>query len=333
MPDKKKVLFSGIQPSGVLHIGNFLGAIKQWVPMQNEVDEAIYCVVDLHAITIPQAPKELKENILKTAATYIACGIDPNKSSIFVQSTRPEHTELTWLLNCNASIGELSRMTQFKDKTSNGGEQTSGIGLFDYPILMASDILLYQTTHVPVGEDQKQHVELTRDIAQRVNGKYGEVFTLPEPIIKKSVARVMGLDDPTKKMSKSAGSDLNYIALDGPADDIKRKTMRAVTDSGSEVKSGPDKPALTNLLNIYSEFSGKSVDNIEKEFAGKGYGEFKSSLAEVIIESLKPIQKKYEDVISDRSGLIKILNDGSEKIAPTAQKTLNELKHKIGLGI
>lgn len=333
MGNKKKVLFSGIQPSGVLHIGNFLGAIKQWVPMQDEVDEAIYCVVDLHAITVPQDPKELKENILKTTATYIACGIDPKKSSIFVQSTRPEHTEMTWLLNCHASIGELSRMTQFKDKTVSGKEQASTIGLFDYPILMASDILLYQSTHVPVGDDQKQHVELARNIAQRINNKYGEIFTLPEPVIKKSVARVMGLDDPTKKMSKSAGSGLNYIALDDGADDIKRKITKAVTDSGSEVKSGPDKPALTNLLNIYSEFSGKSVTDIEVEFAGKGYGEFKSSLAEVIIESLKPIQKKYEEVISDKAGLIKILNTGTEKIAPIAHKTLRELKEKIGLGL
>jgi tryptophanyl-tRNA synthetase len=333
MGNNKKVLFSGIQPSGVLHIGNYLGAIKQWVPMQDEVDEAIYCVVDLHAITVPQDPKELKENILKTAATYVASGIDPKKSSIFVQSTRPEHTELTWLLNCNANIGELSRMTQFKDKTVNDKEQQSSVGLFDYPILMASDILLYQATRVPVGEDQKQHVELTRDIAQRVNSKYGEIFTLPEPIIKKSVARVMGLDNPTRKMSKSAGSDLNYIALDDSADDIKRKITKAVTDSGNEIKSGPDKPALTNLLNIYSEFSGKSVEDIEKEFIGKGYGEFKSSLAEVIIESLKPIQKKYEEVISDKSGLIEILKSGSEKITPIAQKTLNDLKEKIGLGL
>lgn len=333
MENKKKISFSGIQPSGVIHIGNYLGAIKQWVKMQDEVDESIYCIVDLHAITVPQDPKELKENILSTAALYIASGLDPEKANIFVQSTRPEHTELTWLLNCNTNIGELQRMTQFKDKAKKGTEAKSSVGLYDYPVLMAADILLYQTTEVPVGIDQKQHVELARDIARRVNNRYGDVFTLPEPMMKKGSAKIMSLDDPKKKMSKSDVTDAGYIAMTDSPDDIRRKIKRAVTDSGSEIKSGEDKPALTNLLNIYSEFSGKSVSDIEGEFEDKGYGDFKESLADVIIEGLKPIQDKYQTLMNDKESLVAILKKGSEKIAPVAQKTLKDLKDKIGLGI
>jgi tryptophanyl-tRNA synthetase len=327
-----KRVFSGIQPSGILHLGNYLGAIKQWVQMQDEVDEAIFCIVDLHAITVTQDPKELAKNILSIAALYLAAGIDPKKSHIFVQSSRPEHTELAWILNCVTKMGELSRMTQFKDKSEKFTSESIPVGLFDYPVLMAADILLYQTTHVPVGEDQKQHVELTRDLTQRFNSKYGETFVIPEPVIKKTSARIMGLDDPTKKMSKSASS-ANYIALNDDADTIRQKIKRAVTDSGSDVKSGPDKPAITNLLNIFSEVSGKSVDDLETEFAGKQYGEFKDSLAEAIIVFLQPIQARYAELMKNEDELRRVLTDGAEGLAPLAQKTLSEVKLKMGLGI
>jgi len=327
-----KKVFSGIQPSGVLHIGNYLGAIKQWVKLQDEANEAIFCVVDLHAITLPQDPKELEDNILSTAALYLAAGVNPEKSALFVQSTRSEHTELAWILNCYTKLGELNRMTQFKDKAGDSQEKVS-VGLYDYPVLMAADILLYQSTHVPVGEDQKQHIEITRDIAERVNSKYGQIFTVPEPVIGKSNARIMGLDDPTKKMSKSAESEYNYIALSDNADLIRKKIQKAVTDSGDEIKSGKDKPAMTNLLNIYSEVSGKSVEEIGKDYTGKGYVDFKKDLAEALVEYLGPIQKRYDDIVSDKESLKKILIAGSEKIAPTAQKTLSDIKKAIGLGI
>ncbi|MFA5927217.1 MAG: tryptophan--tRNA ligase [Patescibacteria group bacterium] len=328
-----KRIFSGIQPSGVLHLGNYLGAIKQWVELQDEVDEAIFCVVDLHAITVPQEPLELKKNILGVAAIYLAAGIDPNKSSIFVQSTRPEHTELAWILNCHTRIGELSRMTQFKDKSRGSADENIGVGLFDYPVLMAADILLYQTTHVPVGEDQKQHVELTRDLAIRFNNRYGQTFAVPEAIIKKESARIMGLDDPTKKMSKSAASANNYIALTDEPDTIRQKIKRAVTDSGSEIESVQGRPAIANLLNIFSEVSGKSVRDIEQDFSGKGYGVFKEALAESVIEFLRPIQIRYFKYIEDYSGLSEILARGSERVAPLAQRTLEDVKGRIGIGV
>lgn len=327
-----KRIFSGIQPSGVIHLGNYLGAIKQWVALQKEVDEAIFCVVDLHAITVPQNPKELQKNILSTAALYLASGIDLNKSTIFVQSSRPEHAELAWILNCQAKMGELYRMTQFKEKSAKGDADMSGVGLFDYPVLMASDILLYQTNLVPVGEDQKQHVELTRDLAQRFNKNFGETFVVPEPLIKKETARIMGLDDPAKKMSKSASSPYNYIAMTDDADTIRNKIKRAVTDSGSEIKSGPDKPAITNLLTIFSEVTDRAVGEIEKEFDGKGYGEFKNALAEAVIDYLKPIQTRYSEIVRDEKSLKDILEKGSDKIAPLAQKTIIEVKEKVGLG-
>lgn len=328
-----KRTFSGIQPSGTIHIGNYLGAIKQWVDLADQFDESIYCIVDLHAITVPQNPEELKRNIMRVAAWYLASGIDVEKSSIFVQSMRPEHAELMWILNCVARMGELYRMTQFKDKTVSKSVDNVGVGLFDYPVLMAADILLYNASHVPVGEDQKQHVELTRDIAQRFNRQFGQTFVIPEPVIKNESARIMGLDDPRKKMSKSASTPLNYIAMDDDSETIQMKIKKAVTDSGSEIVSGQDKPALTNLINIYSEMSGKTVSVIEKEFEGKGYGEFKNGLAEVIIEYLKPIQTKYFKLMDDQAYLGKILNDGSDRLAPLAAKTIKEVKEKVGLGI
>ena len=324
-------VFSGIQPTGTLHLGNYLGAIKQWIELQNKVDESIFCVVDLHAITVLREPA-LPDNILDVAAWYLAAGVDLKKSVIFVQSTRPEHTELAWILNCFSSMGELSRMTQYKEK-SRGKRESVSVGLFDYPILMAADILLYGTTDVPVGEDQKQHVELARDIAVRFNNQYGEVFTIPEPVIKSSTARIMGLDDPRKKMAKSAGSGYNYIALDDSPDMIRKKIQHAVTDSGKEIIVREDKPAITNLLNIFSEVSGRDIRSLEADFTGRGYDEFKKELSEAIIEYLKPKQKKYQEIIADDEKLKKILVAGSEKIAPIAQKTLAEVKRVIGLGI
>jgi tryptophanyl-tRNA synthetase len=327
-------IFSGIQPSGILHLGNYLGAIKQWVDTQDTADQAIFCVVDLHAITVPQDPKALQQNILNAAALYIACGVKPEKAVIYVQSSLSEHSELMWILNTVATMGELSRMTQFKEKSArNSNTDSVGVGLFDYPVLMAADILLYGSTHVPVGHDQKQHVELARDIAQRFNSRFGETFIVPEPMTKRESARIMGLDDPMKKMSKSASSPLNYIAMTDDAETIRNKFKRAVTDSGSEILAREDKPAITNLLNIFSEVSGKSVAELEKEFAGAGYGDFKMAVAEAVISYLKPIQDKYSELLGDEDKLKSILREGAERIAPIAKKTLKEVQEKVGLGI
>lgn len=328
----EKIIFSGIQPTGGIHLGNYLGAIKQWVDLQEEADRAIFCIVDLHAITMPQDPAELQKNILDLAAIYLAAGIDPEKSTLFVQSSRPEHAELSWILNCFTSMGELNRMTQFKDKSGDARDSVSA-GLFDYPVLMAADILLYKATHVPVGHDQKQHVELTRNIAQRFNGKFGEVFTLPEPVIKSSSARIMGLDNPLKKMSKSAASANNFIALSDSKEQIVDKIKKAVTDSGNEIKAGPDKPAITNLLNIFAEVTGRGITDIENEFKGKGYGEFKNKLADAIIDFLSPIQEKSKKYSENKNELITILKNGAEAVAPTAQETLRIVQQKVGLGI
>lgn len=324
-------VFSGIQPTGMLHIGNYLGAIKQWIELQNHVDESIFCIVDMHAITVERDPK-LPGHVLDVAAWYLACGVDLSKSAIFVQSTRPEHAELAWILNCFATKGELDRMTQYKEKSESKKDNVS-IGLYDYPVLMAADILLYQTTDVPVGEDQKQHVELTRDLAQRFKAKYGDVFTLPEPVIKSGVARVMGLDNPDKKMAKSAASEFNYIALSDSADTIRKKIQKAVTDSGDEIISREDKPAMTNLLNIFSGVTGRDIKSLEMDFKGKKYGEFKAELADALVEFLESKQKRYREFIADKKALIKILEEGSEKVAPLAEKTLSEVKSKVGLGI
>lgn len=326
-----KKIFSGIQPTNIVHIGNYLGALKNWVALQDE-GEAIYCIVDLHAITVPQDPKILKEKILETAALFIACGVDPQKATIFVQSSRPEHSELAWILNCYTSLGELKRMTQFKDKSGENQDRVSA-GLFDYPVLMAADILLYQTTHVPVGEDQKQHIEITRDLAQRINNKHGEVFTVPEPIIQKETARIMGLDDPTKKMSKSAPSPANYIALTDDDEIIRNKIKKAVTDSGSEIKASEEKPAITNLLNVFAGVTGKAVAEIEQEFKNKSYGEFKDALAEAVVSELKPVREKFNEIIANKESLQGILTKGSDKIASEAQATLTKVKKSVGLGL
>ena len=324
-------IFSGIKPTGILHLGNYLGAISQWIDLQHKVDESVFCVVDMHAITV-ERPEKLAENILNIAAWYLACGINLKKSKIFVQSMRYEHAELAWILNCFSTMGELGRMTQYKEK-SEGKKDSVSVGLFDYPILMAADILLYQTTDVPVGEDQKQHVELARDLAIRFNNQYKGTFVVPEPIIDSNVRRIKALDNPMKKMEKSAGSEYNYIALDDSPEVIRKKISRAVTDSGSEIVAREDKPAMTNLLNIFSGVSGRDIKSLEFDFKGKGYGDFKKELAEEIILFLEPKQAKYKEIIADKEKLRKILRDGSEAVAPIAQKTLIDVKTKIGLGI
>lgn len=328
----KKRIFSGIQPSGIIHIGNYLGAIKQWTTLQEQY-ECYFSIVDLHAITVPQEPKKLKENIYHLVALYLACGIDPKKSLIFIQSQIPAHTELAWILNTMSYMGELNRMTQFKDKTQHNDNDNDKIrvGLFDYPVLMAADILLYNTDIVPVGEDQKQHVELCRNLAKRFNNKYGMTFKIPEAQIRKESARIMGLDNPDKKMSKSAPSENNYIAMTDSADSINKKIARAVTDSGKDIIFDQKRTGLYNLLSIYQIFSGMDSAAIEKKFIGRGYGDFKKDLALLIIEKLSPIQEKYRKLIADKSYLDKILQEGRNKVTPVAEKTLKDVKKKIGL--
>jgi tryptophanyl-tRNA synthetase len=299
-------VFSGTQPTGALHLGNLLGALRGYVAMQ-ETHDCVYCVVDLHAITVRQQRAELRRNTIDVANMFLACGVDPERSIVIVQSHVPQHSELAWILNTVAYMGELRRMTQFKDKTGGGESESIGVGLFDYPVLMAADILLYRADAVPVGEDQKQHVELTRDLAERFNNAFGKTFVVPEPVIPADAARVMGLDDPTKKMSKSAGSEYNFIALMDPPDAIRRKIRRAVTDSGTEVRAGDDKPALTNLLTIYSALSGETVETIVERYAGKGYADFKSDLGEVVVEALAPFQARMGELEADPAFTLGVL--------------------------
>ncbi|PIZ58329.1 tryptophan--tRNA ligase [bacterium (Candidatus Torokbacteria) CG_4_10_14_0_2_um_filter_35_8] len=326
----KKRIFSGIQPSGLLHIGNYLGAIKNWVELQKDYD-CIFCVVDYHAITVPQDPKTLTKETLGIANIYLAAGIDPKKSIIFVQSHVPEHTELAWVLNTISKMGELYRMTQFKDKTQGKEQESAGAGLFDYPVLMAADILLYDTEFVPVGEDQRQHVELTRTLARRFNNRFGETFKMPKVLIKEAGAKIKGLDDPEKKMSKSASS-ANYIALLDKPDIISNKIKKAVTDSGTEIKFDPEgKPAISNLLTIYHLFSGEEIKDIEVKFQGKGYGEFKEGLAEVVIDYLKPFQKKFFELEKNPDFTKKILKQGAGQVRKIASKKMEEVREKIGV--
>ena len=323
-------VFSGAQPSGLLHVGNYLGAVQNWVGLQEDYD-CVYCVVDLHAITVRQTRKELQASTFDVANTLLAAGIDPRRSIVFVQSHVPAHSELAWILNTVTYMGELRRMTQFKDKTSGSESESVGVGLFDYPVLMAADILLYRADAVPVGEDQKQHVELTRDIAERFNNAFGKTFVIPHPLIFSEGARVMGLDDPTKKMSKSAGSAANYIALSDGADVIRRKIQRAVTDSGTDVRAGEDKPALTNLLTIYSLLSGESIAQLEERYAGKGYANFKRDLAEVVVESLAPFQQRLAELQSDRAYTLGVLKEGAERAEAIATRTLAKVRERVGL--
>lgn len=325
--DNKKRIFSGVQPSGNLHIGNYLGAIKNWVELQDQY-ESIFCVVDLHAITVPQDSKELQKKTLEIAKIYLAAGIDPKKATIFVQSHIPEHSELAWILNTITKMSELDKMTQFKDKSQKEGREGAEVGLYDYPVLMAADILLYDTQVVPVGEDQKQHVELARDLAKRFNHRFGETFVVPEVFIKKEGMRVMGLDNPEKKMSKSASSEYNFISLLDDAEKIRKKIKKAVTDSGSEIEYSDNKPALKNLINIYASFSGKSAKEIVEMYKGKGYGDFKNDLAEVVIFYLEPFQERFNS-FSDED-VMKILEEGAEKAGVLAKKKIKEVKEKIG---
>lgn len=391
----KKRIFSGIQPSGNLHLGNYLGAIQNWVKLQDEFD-SIFCVVDMHAITVPQNPEELRKRTIDVARIYLASGIDPKKCAIFIQSKISEHAELCWTLNTIAKNADLTKMTQFKDKsgiqlnfddiekmlnkfsnlkifnkqniqqiketyldkdlerklplsedglvdiTTNAVANMMkkiisdvirdfnkvGVGLFDYPVLMAADILLYDTEIVPVGKDQKQHIELARDLAKRFNKKFGETFVVPEAYTKKESENIMGLDDPAKKMSKSAKSEYNYIALSDDEETVRRKIKKAVTDSGSEIIYSEDKPALKNLINIYSLLSDKTAKEVEELYKGKGYAEFKNGLAEVIITFLKPLQERMMELTDEK--VLKILEEGAKKVRPIAKKKLNEVKKKIG---
>lgn len=327
----QKIVFSGVQPTGTLHIGNYLGAIKQFVALQRNHD-AVFCVVDEHAITIPQEPSELSRNTLSVAALYLAAGIDPKKSIIFIQSHVSAHAELAWILNTLTPLGELERMTQFKDKARNA-DKKGGVmaGLMNYPTLMAADILLYHTNLVPVGEDQKQHLELARSIARRFNQRFGEIFAVPEAYIPKEVARIMGLDNPKEKMSKSASSPQNYVALLDAPDVIRKKIMAAVTDSGSEVRYDPaGKPAISNLMVIYHAFSGDSFHAIEKRYRGKGYADFKRDCAEILIINLAPIQKRHAAFMKDKKKLFVILQNGAKRARITAEKTLRNVQDIIG---
>ena len=330
----KKLVFSGVQPTGNLHLGNYLGALKNFVSLQKEM-ECIYCVVDLHAITVFQEPKNLHDNVLETVASFLATGLDPEKSIIFNQSSVSGHSELAWILNCISRIGWLNRMTQFKDKAGSDKEKAS-VGLYIYPNLMAADILLYKATHVPVGADQKQHLELSRDIAQKFNKdfKCENFFPLPEPLIPKNISRVMSLRDGTKKMSKSEESDYSRINLKDTADEINKKIKKAKSDSEpipSDIKSLQNKPEALNLLTIYSELAKKSLETITSEMSGKEYSFLKSELTELIVNEITPVGKEIQKLLKDKSHLKKILKKGTEKANILAEENLKNIREKVGL--
>ena len=325
----KKVMLSGIQPSGDLHLGNYLGAVKNWAALAEEFD-CYYFMADLHSITVRQNPAELRRRSVAQLAQYIACGLDPEKNTLFIQSHVHEHAELGWILNCYTMFGELSRMTQFKDKCAKNADNING-GLFTYPALMAADILLYQADYVPVGEDQKQHCELTRDIAMRFNNIYGETFKVPEPYIPKVGARIMSLGNPTSKMSKSDPQGCVFL-MDKP-EEIARKFKRAVTDSDTEncVRYAPEeKPGVANLMSIYSSVTGKSFPEIEKEFEGKGYGVFKPAMGEAVIETLRPVREEAERMLADKAYLQQVYTEGAQKASYIARKTLRKVYKRIG---
>jgi len=328
MLDERKVSFSGVQPSGNLTIGNYLGAIKNF-PEFTEKYKCFYCVVDEHAITVRQNPAELRRRTYETLALYIACGLDPAKNTLYVQSHVPAHAELSWILNCYTMFGELSRMTQFKDKSAKHADNINA-GLFTYPVLMASDILLYQTDVVPIGIDQKQHVELTRNIAERFNQVFPDTFTIPEPIIPAAGAKIMSLQEPDKKMSKSDENENAVVRILDDRDTIIRKFKRAVTDSESEIRMSDDKPGVSNLITIYSCFTGKTVSEIEKEFEGRGYGEFKLAVGEACANRLAPVQEEYRRILADKAYLESVMKKGAEEAAYYARKTLSKVRRKIG---
>ena len=324
----RKVVFSGVQPSGVLTIGNYLGAIRNFADF-SETYHCYYCVVDEHAITVRQVPADLRRRTYETLALYIACGLDPEKNTLFVQSHVSAHAELGWILDCYAMFGELSRMTQFKDKSAKNADNINA-GLFTYPVLMAADILLYQSELVPVGVDQKQHLELTRDIAMRFNQVYGDVFVVPDAYIPKETAKIMSLAEPEKKMSKSDENENATVRILDPKDVILRKFKRAVTDSGSEVRFAEDKPGVSNLISIYSAFTGKTVEEVEKEFDGRGYGEFKLAVGEACADALAPVQAEFARLSADKAYLETVMKNGAEAAAHDAARTMSKVRRKLG---
>ena len=326
--EAKKIIFSGIQPSGDLTIGNYLGAIKNWVKLQDEYN-SYFCVVDLHAITVPQKPADLRRRTLELLSIYLACGIDPEKNTLFIQSHVPAHAEAAWLLTCNSYMGELSRMTQYKDKSKKAGDSV-GAGLFTYPVLMAADILLYQTDLVPVGKDQMQHLELARDIATRFNNTYSPTFKIPEGYVPKTGAKIMSLQDPTKKMSKSDDNLNSFILIMDPPDVIRKKISRAVTDSLGVVNYSDDQPGVKNLLNILSAITTKTPEELVKDYEGKGYAELKSDVAEALVNELAPIQAKVNELLKDKKALEAIYKEGALKASYVANKTLRKMQKKIG---
>jgi tryptophanyl-tRNA synthetase len=322
-------ILSGVQPTGATHIGNYVGAFRQWVEMQHDFD-AYYCVVDLHAITLPYDAGELRERTLEVAAILLASGLDPGVCTVFVQSHVPEHTELAWLLNHLATVGELRRMTQFKAKAAEGGEGALPAGYFNYPVLQAADILIYQADRVPVGEDQRQHLELTRDVAERFNARFGQTFVIPEAYIPKVGARVMDLQLPEVKMSKSSASPNGRIEVLDPPDVIGRKLRAAVTDSGREVLARPDKPAITNLLELFSVASGRTVGELQQAYAGRGYGDFKADLADAVVAFLAPLQERYRQLRDEPGHLAGVLEAGAAKAQAVARPNLALAKERMG---
>ncbi|MFZ5975580.1 MAG: tryptophan--tRNA ligase [Bacillota bacterium] len=327
--EKQKVIFSGIQPSGVFTLGNYLGAIVNWTRLQHEY-RCYYCAVDLHAMTVRQDPKAFRQRTLESVAMLLACGLDPELNTIYVQSHVSAHCELAWILNCYTYMGELGRMTQFKEKSQKHSENIN-VGLFAYPVLMAADILLYQADLVPVGADQKQHLEITRDIALRFNAAYGNVFTVPKPYIPKAGARIMSLQEPESKMSKSDENPNAFISLTDPAEVIVKKFRRAVTDSEGSVRFSADKPGVSNLMNIYCAATGSSIADMETQFEGKGYKELKEAVAEAVIGILRPIQSEYARLTADKTYLESVMQANAERAARVAAKTLQKVQKKIGL--
>ena len=331
MLNDQKVSFSGVQPSGNLTIGNYLGAIKNFASY-SDMYKCFYCVVDSHAITVRQVPAELRRRTYETLALYMACGLDPEKNTLYVQSHVPAHTELAWILNCFSMFGELSRMTQFKDKSEKHADNINA-GLFTYPVLMAADILLYQTDIVPVGIDQKQHVELCRNIATRFNQLFPDTFTIPEPIISKSGMKIMSLAEPTKKMSKSDENTNAVVYILDDKDTIIRKFKRAVTDSDTAVRFAEGKDGINNLMTIYSCFTGKTLDEIEKEFDGRGYGDFKLAVGEACADALAPVQEKFRQILADKAYLEEVMKKGADEASYYARKTISKVKRKVGFVI
>ena len=322
-------VLSGIQPTGDIHLGNYIGAIRHWAANQ-DVDDSFFCLVDMHAITLPQDPEELRTRTLGAAAILMAAVIDPDRSTLFVQSHVHEHAELAWVLNCFTMFGELSRMTQFKEKARKQAEGSVTVGLFDYPVLQAADILIYHADRVPVGDDQRQHVELTRDVAARFNRRFGETFVLPEPAVPPVGARIMDLQEPTAKMSKSAESPTGTLLVLDPPDEIRRKVRTAVTDSGRDVVAAPDKPAITNLLTILSIATGRDVDELEASFSGRGYADLKGELADALVEYLRPLQERYRELVADPGELSRVLEAGAQKAQKIAAETLQTVYERVG---